>query len=179
MIPLIEREVVTNKKWVKTEDVTDVFAIAGSAPGAIAINSATFIGYRIAGIKGAIAALLGVLLPTFTIVIILSMTFLYVQDNRYVDAAFQGIRPAIVALIAYAGYKIGLTSIFDKTTFVTAIASILLLTFLPIHPALIIVIGIVAGIMIVKVKAAMGFTIHYDKHSKLENEQTTPARKGA
>src|SRR5690625_3044705 len=107
MIPMIEREVVIRKKWVKRQDITDVFAIAESIPGAIAINSATFIGYQIAGRKGAIAALLGILLPTFFIVIMLSIGFLYVQGNPKVDAAFQGIRPAIVALITYAAYKIG------------------------------------------------------------------------
>lgn len=65
MIPLIEREVVKNKQWLKIEDVSDVFALAESVPGAIAINSATFIGHRIAGIRGAICAMLGVLLPLF------------------------------------------------------------------------------------------------------------------
>ena len=138
MIPMIEREVVTKKKWVKRSDITDVFAIAESVPGAIAINSATFIGYQIAGRKGAIAALLGILLPTSTIVILLSIGYLYVQDNPRVDAAFQGIRPAIVALITYAGYKIGQTAIYDKTTIVTMVLTVCILISFQIHPVLII-----------------------------------------
>ena len=68
MIPLIEKEVVEKKKWLKSEEVTDVFALSQSVPGAIAINSATFIGHRISGIKGAIAAMIGISLPTFLIV---------------------------------------------------------------------------------------------------------------
>lgn len=93
MIPLIEREVVIRKKWVDGSDVTDVFAVAESVPGAIAINSATFIGYRIAGFGGAIAAMAGVMLPTFCIVVMLSLSFLAVKDHPKVEAAFEGIRP--------------------------------------------------------------------------------------
>ncbi|GAA3321293.1 hypothetical protein GCM10020331_036500 [Ectobacillus funiculus] len=65
MIPAIERAVVREKKWLKAEDVTDVFAVAGSVPGAVAINAATFTGYRIAGVSGAMVAMMGVLVPTF------------------------------------------------------------------------------------------------------------------
>lgn len=163
MIPMIEREVVMKKKWVTRNDVTDVFAIAESVPGAIAINSATFIGYRIAGWKGAIAALLGILLPTFTIVIFLSISFLYVQDNPVIESAFQGIRPTIVALITYAGYKIGQTGVYDKTTLITMLVTIFLLLFLKIHPVLIILGGIVAGILLVKIKTAMNIKVKLEK----------------
>lgn len=163
MIPLIEREVVIKRKWVKRRDITDVFAIAESVPGAIAINSATFIGYRIAGVKGALAALLGVLLPTFTIVIILSISYLYVQGNAMIDAAFQGIRPAIVALISYAAYKIGQTAVYDKTTFITVIITVFILFFLKIHPALIILMGIAAGIVLVHAKKILGIRVKLEK----------------
>ncbi|MDR4281811.1 chromate transporter, partial [Bacillus subtilis KCTC 1028 = ATCC 6051a] len=72
MIPVIEREIVIKKRWIRPQDVADVLVIAQSVPGAIALNSATFIGYTIAGVQGAVAALIGVLLPTFLIVIGLS-----------------------------------------------------------------------------------------------------------
>ena len=166
MIPMIEREVVTKKKWVKRSDITDVFAISESIPGAIAINSATFIGSQIAGRKGAIAALLGILLPTFTIVILLSIGFLYVQGNPRVDAAFQGIRPAIVALITYAGYKIGQTAIYDKTTIVTMILTVCALLFLQVHPVLIILVGILTGLVLVKVKQALGMKVKFERQIK-------------
>ncbi|WP_273130214.1 chromate transporter [Metabacillus sp. HB246100] len=165
MIPLIEREVVSRKKWVKVEDVTDVFAVAGSVPGAIAINSATFIGYRIAGIKGAIAAMLGVMLPTFFIVILLSISFLMFKDNPKIEAAFEGIRPAIVALIAVAAFKIGKSAIIDRTTFMTAGVTVLLLFVLNVHPILTIVCGATVGIVLVKVKEKLGYAV------KLENQQ--------
>jgi chromate transporter len=159
MIPLIEREVVHKKKWVKIEDVTDVFALAESIPGAIAINSSTFIGYRIGGIKGAIAALLGVFLPTFFIVVLLSMIFLQIQDNPKIEAAFQAIRASIVALIVYAGYMIGKTAIIDKTTFMISFGSMAILLFLHIHPVLIILLGILLGILLVNIKQRFGHSV--------------------
>ncbi|MCR2820592.1 chromate transporter [Lederbergia panacisoli] len=166
MIPMIEREVVTKKNWIQSKDVADIFAIAGSAPGAIAINSAVFIGYRIAKIKGAFAALLGILLPTFLIVIILSITFIYVRENPIIDAAFQGIRPAIVALIAFAAYKIGKTALYDKTSIVTAALTIAALFYLNIHPAFIILIGLFIGIILVKVKNKLGFATKLEKEDE-------------
>ena len=81
LIPVIEREVVEKRKWLQAEEVTDIVAVSGSVPGAIAINSATFIGYRIAGVMGAIAAMLGILLPTLCIVAGLSICYLQLKDN--------------------------------------------------------------------------------------------------
>ncbi len=77
MIPLIENEVVEKRKWMKSEEVTDVFALSQSVPGAVAINSATFIGHRIAGMKGAMAAMIGVSLPTFLIVLLLGILYFF------------------------------------------------------------------------------------------------------
>src|SRR5699024_8423006 len=114
----------------------------------------------------AIAAMLGILLPTFSIVILLSIGFLYVQDNPRIDAAFQGIRPALVALITYAGYKIGQTVIYDKTTIVVMILTVFVLLYLQIHPVLIILIGILLGIILVKVKEALGIVVKYEREIK-------------
>ncbi|WP_338787202.1 chromate transporter [Metabacillus sp. FJAT-53654] len=170
MIPLIEREVVDKKKWINHEDVTDVFAIAESIPGAIAINSSTFIGYRIGGIRGAIAALLGVFLPTFLIVVVLSIVFLQIQNNPKIEAAFQAIRASIVALIVYAGYMIGKTAIIDKTTLVISVGSMAILFFLHLHPVLIIFFGIILGILLVNVKRKLGYSV------KIKKEKSTPAQ---
>ncbi|WP_428911855.1 chromate transporter [Niallia sp. Krafla_26] len=163
MIPMIEREVVTNKKWVKSEEITDVFAVSESVPGAIGINSATFIGYRIAGVKGAIAAMIGILLPTFSIVILLSLIYQFLRGNPIVDAAFMGIRAAIVALITYAGIKIGKTAIFDKTTVAITAITVIVLLFLTIHPVLIILTGIIVGILVTKIKTVMKLPIRLEK----------------
>lgn len=166
MIPMIEREVVIKKKWVKSEEVADVFAIAESIPGAIAINSATFIGFQVGGRRGAVAALVGMLLPTFLIVILLSILFLYLQGNPMVEAAFQGVRPTIVALITYAGYKIGKTAIYDKTTILATIITVISLFFFQIHPVFIILLGIVAGILLIKIKEALGIAVEFERRTK-------------
>lgn len=166
MIPMIEREVIDKRKWVKPKDVSEIFAIAESVPGAIAINSATFIGYRLAGIRGAIVAMLGVLLPTFFIVVMLSILFIYVKDNPYVESAFVGIRAAIVALIAFAAYKIGLTAVYDKTTLVIMLLTTGILYFLNAHPVLVIVCGIGLGIVVVKVKSLLGYVTRLERDEK-------------
>ncbi|WP_026673797.1 chromate transporter [Alkalihalobacterium bogoriense] len=157
VIPVIERELVDKQKWVKKSEMDDVIAVASSLPGAIAINSATFIGYRLAGIRGAVAALLGIFLPTFLIVIGISIAFYHVQDHPKVEAAFQAIRITVIALIVYAAYSIGKKAIFDKTTLSIVSASLFCLLFLHIHPALLIIIGIFLGIFIIQWKEKLGY----------------------
>ncbi|TCZ73759.1 chromate transporter [Paenibacillus albiflavus] len=152
MIPLIEKEIVHKQGWVKSSDVADVFALAQSIPGAIAINVAAFIGYKMKRTVGAVAALLGVLLPTFLIVLGLCIGFLYVRDNPYIVAAFKGMGAAVVALIVYAGIKTGRTSIVDISTLLIAIVALLLLLYLQVNSILLIVAGGFVGIIVMQVK---------------------------
>lgn len=169
MVPLIEKEVVQKRKWMKSEEITDVFALSQSVPGAVAINSATFIGQRIAGFKGAAAAMIGVSLPTFLIVLLLGATYLFIQDNPKVEAAFLSIRATIVAIIAYAGIKIAKTSIVDKSTFGIALVGIPVLFF--IHPVLAIAAGAVTGIVTISIKHRLGYQVEIDqKEKKLEED---------
>lgn len=178
MIPLIEREVVTKKRWLSIEDVTDVFALAGSVPGGIAINSATFIGHRIAGVRGAICAMLGVLLPTFFTVMVLSIMFLSLKGNPHLESAFMGISAAIVALIVYAGIKISRTAIFDKTTFALMSLMLGILLTTNLHPILIIISGAILGIIIIKVKGKLGLAIELEKKHQ-EDIEVEIEREGA
>ena len=90
MIPLIQREVCTNKKWLKDEDILDIIAIAESTPGPIAINAATFVGYRVAGFFGAFMATLGVVLPSFVIITAISFVLKAFGDLKVVKYAFTG-----------------------------------------------------------------------------------------
>lgn len=141
-------------------------------PGAIAINSATFIGYRIARVRWAFAAMAGVLLPTFLIVIGLSISFLYFKEHPKMEAAFEGIRPVIVALISFAGYKIGKMAVFDKTTLALVIVTVLFLLVVHLHPVLIILSGAVVGIILVKIKGKLGFTTRLDNHEEKDSFDT-------
>lgn len=102
MIPLIQRETVENHKWITDEDVLEIIAIAESTPGPIAINSATFVGYRTAGFWGAFCATLGTVLPSFLIITLLSFVLQEFQNLRPVKYAFYGIRAGVLALILKA-----------------------------------------------------------------------------
>lgn len=102
MIPLIQKEIVENKKWIDEEDLIDVFAVAESTPGPVAINSATFVGYRTGGVIGAFAATLGVVLPSFLIILGLSYILSWFESLKAVKYAFEGIRAGVLALILQA-----------------------------------------------------------------------------
>ncbi|MDP5274312.1 chromate transporter [Chengkuizengella axinellae] len=157
MIPAIEREIVSKRKWLDEAEMSDVLSISGSAPGGIGINAATFIGYRLYGVRGALAAVVGMTLPTFLIIFLLGLFFASFNDNEKVNAAFQGIQIAIIALVCYAGYKMARTSIYDKSTFLMLTGTLFVLLFLNIHPMFVIIGGGLTGIVIMKVKDQLGF----------------------
>ena len=102
MIPLIQKEVCENKKWMNEKDISDIVAISESTPGPIAINAATFVGYKTSGFPGACIATLGVVLPSFLIISLISLVLTQFQDIRAVQYAFMGIRAAVLALILKA-----------------------------------------------------------------------------
>lgn len=108
MIPLIQREVVEKRKWVTDDDILEIIAIAESTPGPIAINSATFIGYKVCGFWGSFFATLGVVLPSFIIILIISNVLKEFSGLKPVRYAFNGIRAGVLALIVkslYTMYK--------------------------------------------------------------------------
>ncbi len=154
MIPLIEKEVVDNKKWAGKEDITDILAVSQSIPGAVAINSASFIGFKIYGRKGALAATLGVILPSFIIISVIAAFFGKIDENTFVKAAFMGIRPAIVALIIAAAIKVGKTSIKDFTGLIIALAALILSSFFNIQIILLIMTGGLFGVVLMKIDPA-------------------------
>ena len=102
MIPLIQNEAVEKRHWVTDEDILDIIAIAESTPGPIAINSATFVGYKAAGVVGSMCATLGVVLPSFVIILLLSYVLQQFQDFKPVVYAFNGIRAGVLALLVKA-----------------------------------------------------------------------------
>ncbi|MBE6985782.1 MAG: chromate transporter [Ruminococcaceae bacterium] len=102
MIPLIEHETVEKRHLIDKEEISDIVAIAESTPGPIAINSATFIGYRSCGVIGSVAATLGVVLPSLFLITLIALFMRRIMDNRFVKYAFFGIRAGVLALIAKA-----------------------------------------------------------------------------
>lgn len=104
MIPLISKEVVETHKWITDDDILEIVAIAESTPGPIAINSATFVGFRVAGFWGAFAATFGVVLPSFVVITVLSFVLRQFQSLKPVKYAFYGIRAGVLALLLKALY---------------------------------------------------------------------------
>ncbi len=104
MIPLISRETVENKKWISDQDILDIVAIAESTPGPIAINSATFVGYKVAGVLGSAFATLGTVIPSFIIILLISFVLEEFENLTVVKYAFEGIRAGVLALVVKALY---------------------------------------------------------------------------
>jgi len=148
MIPLIEREVVDNKKWIERKEIVDVFALAQSLPGAIAINTSTFIGYKILGKVGAIVSTIGIILPSLIIITLIAMFFSVVRGNPVFEEIFDGISPAIVALILVAGIKIVKQSVKDKIGIIILLCTIVFITFFNMQAIFAIIGGALVGISI-------------------------------
>lgn len=121
MLPLIQQEIVVNNNWLTLSEFIDVVAISQVTPGPIAINAATFVGYKMAGVLGSMAATLGVVTPS--LLVVLTLTFFFIKYNRLqaVQAAFTGIRPAVVALITAAIWGILPSSIQSASSWVISI----------------------------------------------------------
>ncbi len=107
MLPLIEREVVDNKKWLASDEFLNVLAIAQSLPGPIAVNTGVFVGYKTRGFTGALVGVLGTVAPSFICMVAIAAFFVGIKDNATVAAVFKGIRPAVVALIAGSVWSLG------------------------------------------------------------------------
>ena len=131
MIPFIKAEVVENKKWLTEDEFLDALAVSQSAPGILAVNVSVYVGKRLRGVKGVVAASLGAVLPSFLIILIIAIFFKNFQDNPYVIAAFKGIKPAVIALI----YK----------NVIIPIAIATLIALFNISPIIFILLGIFGG----------------------------------
>ena len=105
MVAVIERDLVEKKKWISSEEFSDVIAIAESTPGPLAINSATYIGYKVGGFLGSVFATLGVVLPSLAIIYVISLFFNEFLGLEYVGYAFRGIQACVAYLVLSAGIK--------------------------------------------------------------------------
>ena len=143
MLPLIQREVVERKKWIDEEEFLNMIALAQAAPGLIAVNSAIFIGWRIGGWRGVCGAVLGAVLPSFLIILVIAMVFSEWKELPAVEAAFKGIRPAVVALIAAPLFKMAKAAKISWLTALIPIAAALLIWLGHVNPVWVILATIV------------------------------------
>lgn len=152
MIPIIQKEVVDNKNWMKNEEFLDAIAVTNSLPGPIAINCATFVGYKTAGIPGAFIAALGAVLPSFIIILIIAIFFSNFSNNAVLDHIFAGVRPAVVALIVYAVVKLAKSAGITKINMAIGLLALIAIILLKLHPILVIILAGIAGMFIFKGK---------------------------
>ncbi|WP_026673798.1 chromate transporter [Alkalihalobacterium bogoriense] len=154
MIPIIELEVM-KQGWMTSQQFTDIIGLAGMSPGPIATNSAIFVGHHVAGIPGAIAAGFGMVLPSFLFVILISIFFYKMNDNKHVKSAFYGLRPIITALIVYAAIRFAIVndvisplSWNTVSVFFIFFFSLFALTKWKLHPVFVILLSGLVGIAI-------------------------------
>lgn len=145
MIPFIKKAVVEDKKWLTEEEFLDALAVSQSAPGILAVNVSVYVGKRLRGIKGILAASLGAVLPSFLIILIIAIFFQNFQDNKYVIKAFKGIKPAVIALVLTPALTLAKKAGINYKNALLPILIALLISLLNISPIIFIILGIVGG----------------------------------
>lgn len=168
MIPQIQHVATVEKGWLDDEEMLDCIAMGQSLPGVIAVNIATYVGYRKRGLAGAAAATFGVVLPAFISILILTVLLRYIGDSKFVEGAFMGIKAAVCGLITVSSIKLllqmcgkGKNSRPVKRSYVVlavvlSLASLIAVGFLGITAILVILAGIVIGIVYYRVSSLKG-----------------------
>ena len=148
MIPMLERELVDRHGWATNEELMDYYAVGQCTPGVIAVNTATFVGHKLAGNIGGIVASLGVVFPSFVIITVIAGILSNFADNRLVKSAFAGIRVCVCVLIFNSVVKLYKKAVVDKFTFAVFLCVIVLSFFLDISPVIFVLAAAILGIII-------------------------------
>ena len=148
MLPILQREIVENKKWATEEELMDYFAIGQCTPGVIAVNTATFIGQKKKGIIGGIFATLGVVFPSIIIISLLAGVIETFSHITWVQNAFGGIRVCVCVLIFNAVVKLLKKAVIDKLTFLIYVMVALGSCFSPISPIVFVILAAIVGILL-------------------------------
>ena len=152
MIPLIESDVVERNRWVEKSNFVDLLAVAQSAPGVFAVNMAVFIGYRLRGVPGALAASFGCVLPSVVIILLIALFFRQFRHIEVVNNVFKGLRPAVVALIAVPVFNVAKSAKVGWTMAWIPVLSALLIVAFGVSPIYVIIAAGIAGFVYGKVK---------------------------
>jgi chromate transporter len=148
MLPLVEKEVIDKKGWTDKEEILNIYALAQSVPGVIAVNTSIFLGSRLRGLPGALAATVGVISPSLIIILFIASFFTQINSNVHVLNAFNGIRAGVAGLVAAAAVRIWLGACKNKTQALIGLGAFILGVFTDIHAALIILSGGLAGLAV-------------------------------
>ena len=150
MIPILEREIVDRHGWASEEELMDYYAVGQCTPGVIAVNTATFIGYKVAGTIGGIVANLGVVFPSVVIITAIAGILTNFADVPAVKSAFAGIRVCVCVLIFNAVLKLWKKAVVDKVTLILFLCVFLLSVFFDISPIVFVVFCAAAGIVLTR-----------------------------
>lgn len=153
MLPALQREVVDKRKWANDEEVMDWYAIGQCTPGVIAVNTATFVGQKQAGVIGGIFATLGVVFPSLVIITVIAAFIQNFAHLAVVQKAFAGIRVCVCVLILNAVVKLWKKSVVDWKTLVIFAAVFAGSVFLSVSPVVYVVIAALAGIVVKELEA--------------------------
>ena len=146
MLPFIQKEIVESNTWISMSEFTDIIGISQMTPGPVAINSATFVGYKVSGILGSIVATLGVITTSFVLITIINSLLSKFKESEVVKGALLGMRPVLIALVIYAFIDLAKESYIDfKSIIITLIIGVILLS-KKVHPILVIVIAAILGV---------------------------------
>jgi chromate transporter len=146
MLGMIERELVKKRQWIEEKEFWDFVALIQVIPGVFAVNLALYFGYKLKGWRGAAVAALGAVLPSIVIIIFVAAFFINIRDNEIVFAVFKGIRPAVVALIAYSAVKLWKSMKRTAFNIIIPLVVLALILFLKISPIYLIILAILAGV---------------------------------
>ena len=150
MIPILEREIVDRHGWASEEELMDYYAVGQCTPGVIAVNTATFIGCKVAGTIGGIVATLGVVFPSVVIITVIAGILTSFAEVPAVKSAFAGIRVCVCVLIFNAVLKLWKKAVVDKATLVLFLGVFLLSAFFDISPIVFVVFCAAAGIVLTR-----------------------------
>lgn len=148
MLPMLQREIVEKRKWATEEELMDYFAIGQCTPGIIAVNTATFVGQKQAGVAGGIAATLGIVFPSFVIITLIAALLKNFADITAVKNAFAGIRVCVCVLILNAVLKLWKKTVVDKRTLVIFLAVFAGAAFTELSPVLFVLLAGTAGVVL-------------------------------
>ena len=148
MIPILEREIVENRKWASSEELMDYYAVGQCTPGVIAVNTATFIGYKVAGPAGGVAATLGVVFPSVVIICLIAGILTNFADIPAVKSAFTAIRVCVCVLIFNAVVKLWKGAVKDKAGLVLFLIVFVLSLFFDISPVIFVLFCALAGLVL-------------------------------
>ena len=147
MLPFMQKEIVENNAWISMSEFSDIIGISQMTPGPVAINSATFVGYKVGGIIGSAIATIGVVTTSFILVSIISKILNKFKESIVIRSMLAGMRPILIALIIYAFIDLAKESYLDfKSIIITIIIGIILLS-KKVHPILVIVIAAILGLI--------------------------------